>query len=162
RVEVVQLRLELLRLVDLPFDDDAAADDNGDDQEARAHRDVGEALLVLVLRHGVELFFVRLLAVHGLHAGLILRFEARLLHFGVPDRFEPRRFFTRACFFTALALVLGAKATFFFFALAAFGLHPRLRLDLFAPATVVVLFLDPILLEVHQLLEREKDRALLL
>src|SRR5262249_53936094 len=73
-----------------------------------------------------------------------------------------RRFFPFALLLAAAPLFLGVQALLLLLARAALGLLASLNLDLGSLLLLLVLLADAILLEVHQLLPREEDRAFLL
>src|SRR5262249_14603086 len=137
---------------------DAAAD-----QHDRADRDRDFHLLLagVALERG-ELMFVRLLRGHRLHARAVLGFGASLLDLAVLDGLEARGLFLAALLFGAARFFLFAEAALFRFASCALGGGAGICFRAGARLLVGLFFLDAVFLKVHELLEREENRAFLL
>jgi hypothetical protein len=117
---------------------------------------------VFVVLKRRELELMRLLLRHRLHLGALLGFEPRLLDLGMPDRVQASSLFLLALLVAVPAVFFGLQARLLLLASAPLGFEPRLHIR-FGPSFLLVVFLaDAILLEVHQLLEGEEDRAFLL
>ncbi|MGC4091447.1 MAG: hypothetical protein QM756_26925 [Polyangiaceae bacterium] len=92
----------------------------------------------------------------------MLGFVAGLLDFPVTDSLEAGGLLARALFLGATAIFFLAEGALFSFAGGALGRGAGVGL-LASAALLLRLFLfDPVLLEVHQLFEREENRAFLL
>src|SRR5262249_17327047 len=115
-----------------------------------------ELLLVLVVLQRREVPLVLLLLGHRFHARALLGLDAGLFDLAVADRIEPRGFFLLALLFIAAAVLLGLEARSFVLTCATLGVCLCLDLGLHPTPLVVVLLLDAVLLEIHQLLERER------
>src|SRR4051812_34452806 len=105
---------------------------------------------------------VRLLGRELLHAGLVLGFGLRLLDFAMANRFEPRGLFTLALLFRPASLLFRSQARLL--GGAALGLLTSAPLGFRPSPAVPLLFLlfDPVLLEAHELFEREENGAFFL
>ena len=139
-----------------------AADDGDEEGDRRARRDEGEALLVLVLAEGLDLALVLLLVLELLGARGVIGVEAGLLDLAFLDGREASRLFAYALLLRPAALFLGVEARLFLLAGSTLGIHAGLgrRVDLALAGHLFLL--DAVLLEVHELLEGEEDRALFL
>ena len=150
------------RLVARPLVREPAEDGAEHEEEREAPRRDHQVPLVFVLLERGDVPLVLLLVPHLLDARRVLGVEAGLLDLGVTDRIEARLLLTPPLLLGAAAVLLGADAALFLLAGTALGVHARLELRLLLRLPGVLLGADPILLEVHQLFEGEKDRALFL
>src|SRR5262249_55563595 len=109
-----------------------------------------------------ELSLVLLLLLHRTKTRLILGFMSRFLDFAMADGFEASLLFARPLLVLTTALCLRVEAGFFSLARSSFGIEARLEFRLFLALLFVLLLLDAILFEVHQLFEGEENGALFL
>ena len=134
---------------------------SAEEQDGRAGDAEGDhalqLLLVLVVVERRQVSLVLLLLAHRLHAGALLGFDASLLNLAVADGIEARSFFLRPLLFAAAAVFFGLEACGLLVTRATLCLDPGLHIGLRSTLLLVVLGLDAILFEVHQLFEGKED-----
>ncbi|HEY6729245.1 MAG TPA: hypothetical protein VI197_34780 [Polyangiaceae bacterium] len=121
-----------------------------------------QLLLALIAADGRDLGFVLLLRSHRLEARVMLGFGLGLLDFCVSDGFEPGGFFPAALLFAATSFFFFSQPALFGCTCSAFGGLSGLPLRAGFGFFLGFFFLDPVFLKVHQLFEREKNRAFFL
>src|SRR5690606_1907962 len=152
----------LLGFGDVVAVDHAAADHADQEQGADRADDHLELLLPLILVQERQLLLVGLLRGHRLQPGLVLGLRLGFLDLPLADGLEARGLFLAALLLRPACVFFLTQAALLGFACGA--LRRGLRLGLGASPGFLLLFLrlDPVFLKVHELLEREENRAFFL
>src|SRR5262249_8905861 len=124
--------------------------------------DLAQLVLLLVALNGREVTLVMLLRTHRVEASALLGFDAGFLDLAVLDGVEARRLFAHALLLAATTLFFGSNPRLFRLARSLLGLDARPLGGCCCGGPIGLLAPDAILLEAHQLFEREQDRAFLL
>ncbi|HEU5075706.1 MAG TPA: hypothetical protein VFU02_16045 [Polyangiaceae bacterium] len=134
-----------------------------DDQKPRHDADGNfELFLALIALNGGDLSFVLLLGSHRLEPRMMLGFGSGFLDFCLSDGFEPRRLFPASLLFVATSFLFFSEPALFGRPRGAFGSFSGLAFCASFGFFLCLFFLDPVFLKVHQLFEREKNRAFFL